>query len=67
MIKENKRASQNYKQADIEYNNNIETSEQYVPEQIIAPNPVRDYVQNDSIHIEPDWTPNAYGNRIEDL
>ena len=57
---------QNYNLTDNNFNN-IETSEQYIPEQIIAPNPIRDYVQNDSIHIEPDWTPNAYGNRIEDL
>ena len=50
-----------------------ETESQYieeinqVEEEYNLSNPVREYFQNDNIQMTPQWTPNAQGNKIENL
>ena len=41
----------------------INNSTEYTP----IENPIRDYMKNDTIQLTPEWTPNASGNKIEDL
>ena len=55
---------------------NLEAENQYIEEinevdeikeEYNLSNPTREYFQNDNIQMTPQWTPNAYGNKIEDL